>query len=109
MAANETTTVRLALSRAGRPSARKGGGAATSTSHMNYGGHYRNTPAYLAFQAKAEGLHLVENLVVNKEQRIPDIDAFRTTPDPVSSRAVPRSCTARSSTPASGVIRRCWG
>ena len=51
---------------------------------MNYGGHYRNTPAHLAFQAKAEGLHLVENLVVNKEQRIPDIDAFRTTPDPVS-------------------------
>jgi TolB protein len=52
--------------------------------HMNYGGQYRNTPAHLALQAKAEGLHLVENLVVNKEQRIPDIDAFRTTPDPVS-------------------------
>ena len=52
--------------------------------HMNYGGHYRNTPAHLAFQGRAEGLHLVENLVVNKEQRIPDIDAFRTTPDPVS-------------------------
>jgi hypothetical protein len=51
---------------------------------MNYGGHYRNTPATLAFQGQAEGLHLIENLVVNKEQRIPDIDAFRTTPDPVS-------------------------
>ena len=52
--------------------------------HMNYGGHYRNTPEHLAFQGRAEGLHLVENLVVNKEQRVPDIAAFRTTPDPVS-------------------------
>jgi Tol biopolymer transport system component len=53
--------------------------------HMNYGGHYRNTPENLAFQGRAEGLHLVESLVVNKEQRVPDIAAFRTTPDPVSS------------------------
>ena len=41
--------------------------------HMNYGGHYRNTPAHLVFQAQAEGLDIVENLIVNKEQRIPDI------------------------------------
>jgi TolB protein len=41
--------------------------------HMNYGGHYRNTPAHLALQARAEGLDIVENLIVNKEQRIPDI------------------------------------
>ncbi|MGH7567404.1 MAG: CehA/McbA family metallohydrolase [Gemmatimonadales bacterium] len=54
--------------------------------HMNYGGAYRNTPAHLAFQARAEGLHVVENLIVNKEQRIPDIGYFRTTPDPVSRR-----------------------
>jgi TolB protein len=52
--------------------------------HMNYGGAYRNTPAHLAFQARAEDLHVVENLVVNKEQRIPDIAYFRTDPDPVS-------------------------
>jgi hypothetical protein len=52
--------------------------------HMNYGGHYRNTPAHLAFQGRAEGLHVIENLVVNKEQRIPDIPTFRTTPDSVS-------------------------
>jgi hypothetical protein len=52
--------------------------------HMNYGGAYRNTPTHLAFQARAEDLHVVENLVVNKEQRIPDIDYFRTDPDPVS-------------------------
>lgn len=41
--------------------------------HMNYGGHYRNTPAHLLLQAKAEDLDIVENLIVNKEQRIPDI------------------------------------
>ncbi|HET7102647.1 MAG TPA: CehA/McbA family metallohydrolase [Terracidiphilus sp.] len=52
--------------------------------HMNYGGMYRNTPANLVAQAAAEGLFLVENLVVNKEQRVPDIAYFRTTPDPAS-------------------------
>ena len=52
--------------------------------HMNYGGAYRNTPAHLAFQAGAEDLHVVENLIVNKEQRIPDITYFRTDADPVS-------------------------
>jgi len=52
--------------------------------HMNYGGTYRNTPAKLVAQEAAENLFLIENLVVNKEQRIPDIAYFRTTPDPVS-------------------------
>jgi len=51
---------------------------------MNYGGTYRNTPAHLKFQAQAEDLHVVENLIVNKEQRIPDIGYFQTTPDSVS-------------------------
>ncbi|MBV9344018.1 MAG: CehA/McbA family metallohydrolase [Gammaproteobacteria bacterium] len=41
--------------------------------HMNYGGHYRNTPAHLRVQAEAEDLDIVHNLIVNKEQRIPDI------------------------------------
>lgn len=52
--------------------------------HMNYGGAYRNTPPHLAFQARAEDLHVIENLIVNKEQRIPDIGYFRTDADPVS-------------------------
>jgi len=52
--------------------------------HMNYGGHYRATPATLAFQARAEGLNLVENLIVNKENRIPDIGYRPGRPDPVS-------------------------
>ena len=48
--------------------------------HMNYGGAYRNTPARLAAQARAEGLNVVENLIVNKEQRIPDIAYWTTAP-----------------------------
>jgi Tol biopolymer transport system component len=41
--------------------------------HMNYGGHYRNTPENLVQQARAEDLDVVYNLIVNKEERIPDI------------------------------------
>ncbi len=41
--------------------------------HMNYAGTYRNTPAHLALQAAAEELSVVNDLIVNKEQRIPDI------------------------------------
>lgn len=52
--------------------------------HMNYGGHYRNTPAHLALQAQAEELDIVENLIVNKEQRIPDIAYSGRGVDPAS-------------------------
>jgi hypothetical protein len=44
--------------------------------HMNYAGTYRNTPAHLVQQASAENLSIVENLIVNKEQRFPDIAYF---------------------------------
>ncbi len=44
--------------------------------HMNYGGAYRNSPANLARQADAEGLRVVNNLIVNKEQRVPDVTYF---------------------------------
>ena len=53
--------------------------------HMNYGGAYRNTPENLARQAEAEDLNAVYNLIVNKEERVPDIGYFRGDPDPVSS------------------------
>lgn len=56
--------------------------------HMNYGGHYRNTPAHQAQQARAEDLDIAYDLVVNKEERIPDIASFRTDADPAS---LPRS------------------
>ncbi len=52
--------------------------------HMNYGGHYRATPETLAAQARAEDVDVVYNLLVNKEERVPDIGYFRPGPDPVS-------------------------
>lgn len=76
------TTVRVAL----RPLsdlAARGWRSADLHVHMNYGGAYRNTPRRLAFQARAEDLDLVENLIVNKEGRIPDIE-YRVGRDPVS-------------------------
>jgi TolB protein len=41
--------------------------------HMNYGGTYRNTPTHLVEQAEAEDIAIVNDLIVNKEQRFPDI------------------------------------
>jgi len=52
--------------------------------HMNYGGAYRNTPAHLVQQAAAENLPVVEDLIVNKEQRIPDMAYFNPKPDAAS-------------------------
>jgi hypothetical protein len=51
---------------------------------MNYGGAYRNTPERLRLQAQAENVAVVHNLIVNKEQRIPDVGYFSGSPDPVS-------------------------
>ncbi len=44
--------------------------------HMNYAGTYRNTPKNLVAQAEAEDLNVVNSLIVNKEQRVPDISYF---------------------------------
>jgi Tol biopolymer transport system component len=52
--------------------------------HMNYGGNYRNTPEHLVLQASAEDLSIVQNLIVNKEQRIPDIAYSGRQLDPAS-------------------------
>ncbi len=52
--------------------------------HMNYGGAYRNTPEHLVAQAAAENLSIVEDLIVNKEQRIPDIAYFSPKEDAAS-------------------------
>ncbi len=56
--------------------------------HMNYGGHYRNTPERLALQARAEDLDQVHNLIVNKEERIPDIAHFRPDAEPLAGSSV---------------------
>jgi hypothetical protein len=85
LAADARDTMRLVLSRlADLPAA--GWWSGDLHVHMNYGGTYRNTPARLLQQARAEDLHVVENLIVNKEQRIPDIAYFRAGRDPASSR-----------------------
>jgi hypothetical protein len=70
-----TTVVRLPLSRIDQPS-RRGWVSGDLHVHMNYTGTYRNTPQRLARQARAEGLQVVENLIVNKESRIPDMEYF---------------------------------
>src|SRR5262245_59126549 len=56
--------------------------------HMNYGGHYRADPSTLRAQGEAEDLHVVENLIVNKEQRIPDVAMFRAELDPASTTSL---------------------
>lgn len=53
--------------------------------HMNYAGVYFNTPKKLMEQAEAEDIHVLNNLICNKEQRIPDIAHFTGKPDPVTS------------------------
>ena len=55
--------------------------------HMNYGGHYRATPQTLAAQARAEDLDVVYNLLVNKEERVPDI-SYPVGRDPGSAKDV---------------------
>jgi hypothetical protein len=56
--------------------------------HMNYGGAYRNVPEHLVAQADAEDLDVVFNLIVNKEQRVPDVAYFSPDPDAASNSRV---------------------
>lgn len=79
--ANQLITVSVSLSRLMRL---PGWSSGDLHVHMNYTGHYRATPQSLARQARAENLNLVENLIVNKEDRVPDIGYFSPRPDPVS-------------------------
>src|SRR4029077_4188251 len=81
--AGRTVTQRLVLERLANLPAR-GWWSGDLHVHMNYGGAYRNTPAQLAVQGRAEGLHVVENLIINRERGIPDIAYFRPDRDPAS-------------------------
>ena len=56
--------------------------------HMNYAGAYRDSPQRLVQQGGAEDLDVIFDLVVNKEQRIPDITYFSPDPDRVSTPSV---------------------
>jgi TolB protein len=52
--------------------------------HMNYAGVYYTSPAEMMRQGDAEDIHVLNNLIVNKEQRIPDVSHFTGKIDPVS-------------------------
>jgi len=52
--------------------------------HMNYGGTYNNASNDLVRAAESENLQIVNNLIVNKEQRFPDIDLSGAGLDPAS-------------------------
>lgn len=54
--------------------------------HMNYAGNYKNTPPHLIEQAQAENLNIVNDLIVNKEQRFPDIAYDGKQLDPASTK-----------------------
>jgi len=82
--AGRNTSLDLRLKRLALPAAWKDWVSGDVHVHMNYGGTYRNTPARLARQARAEDLDVVWNLIVNKEQRIPDVEYFSPDPDPAS-------------------------
>ena len=56
--------------------------------HMNYGGTYKNDPFHLQDQAEGEDLAVVNNLIVNKEQRFPDIAYNLAQLNPISDRDV---------------------
>ena len=51
--------------------------------HINYGGKYLQTLETFAREAKAEDVDVIYNLLVNKEQRIPDISMFKTGSDTI--------------------------
>ncbi len=82
--AGEEKEINISLTKPASPSYHGTWKSADVHVHMNYGGHYRNTPEHLALQAKAEDLDIVYNLVVNKEQRIPDIEYFSVNKDNAS-------------------------
>ncbi len=44
--------------------------------HMNYGGHFRNTPERLLLEASAEDLGVANSLVANTNTRIHDLEHF---------------------------------
>jgi TolB protein len=54
--------------------------------HMNYGGEYKDNTAQLQIQAESEALSVVNNLIVNKEQRFPDIASSETSSDAITGK-----------------------
>lgn len=86
--AGATRTLRLTMLPLDLPDAWAGMESGDLHVHMNYGGTWRTTPERLVRMAAAEDLDRVFNLIVNKEQRIPDIGYFSPFPDAASTSAV---------------------
>jgi Tol biopolymer transport system component len=84
IAAGRTQTLAIAPRKLDLPADFAGWKSADVHVHMNYGGTYRTAPEDLVAQAEAEDLDLVFDLLVNKEQRVPDIARFSALPDPAS-------------------------
>jgi hypothetical protein len=80
----ESRTVAVALQRNALPGGFGEWIGADLHVHTNYGGHYRNSRQSVLRQAAAEDLDVVYNLIVNKEERIPDVDWFHAGADPAS-------------------------
>jgi len=53
---------------------------------MNYGGAYKENTEELQVQAESEDLSVVNNLIVNKEQRFPDIASSATSSDAITGK-----------------------
>ncbi|MCC6344837.1 MAG: CehA/McbA family metallohydrolase [Bryobacterales bacterium] len=81
--AGQTAELVIALKRISNMAAR-GWWDGDNHFHMNYAGVYFNTPRRLMEQAEGEDIHVLNNLICNKEQRIPDIAHFTGAPDVVS-------------------------
>ncbi len=83
-----TDTIRIMLSKLKMPLDYGNWKSGDLHVHMNYTGNYKTTPEILVQQAKAESLNFMYNLIVNKEQRIPDISHFSASSDPASTNDV---------------------
>ncbi|HMD41618.1 MAG TPA: CehA/McbA family metallohydrolase [Candidatus Acidoferrum sp.] len=70
---SQTAKIEVTLERIELPSSDGQWVSADLHVHMNYGGTYRDSVTALQRQAVGEGLNIVNELIVNKEQRFPDI------------------------------------
>jgi hypothetical protein len=84
LAAGASRTIEVAMRPNGLPAGFGDWLSADLHVHTNYGGHYRNSRQSVLRQAAAEDLDVVYNLIVNKEERVPDVDWFRPGVDPAS-------------------------
>lgn len=83
IASGGTATRTISLKRMDNLAA-KGWWSGDNHFHMNYAGVYHTSTAEMMRQGDAEDIHVLNNLIVNKEQRIPDVAYFTGKIDPIS-------------------------